>query len=135
MSLFTWNSMYATGIPTIDNQHKKLVELLNALFDGMKSGQGDQAAGKTLDELIKYTITHFSTEEQLFKKYGYPETEAHKKEHENLKTQALKLQSDYRSGKAQITMDVANFLRDWLKNHILQTDKKYAPFLIAKGAK
>lgn len=134
-ALFIWNPTYETGIKSIDTQHKKLVDVLNELYDAMGKGTANQALGKILDELIQYTIVHFSTEERLFKQFGYPDFVAHKKEHDDLTAQVKKLQADLKSGKITLSMQVATFLKDWLKVHILQTDKKYVAFLIAKGVK
>jgi hemerythrin-like metal-binding protein len=133
--LFAWNDSYNTGIKEIDTQHKKLVDLLNSLYDAMGKGQANQVMGKIFDELVKYTASHFATEERLFKQHGYPEAAAHKREHDTLTAQALALQKDFAAGKTSMTLATANFLKDWLKNHILGSDKKYAPFLIAKGVK
>ncbi len=134
-SLFVWNDSYSTGIREIDAQHKKLVDILNALYDAMSKGQGNQALGKLLDELIKYTVVHFATEERLFKLHGYPDTLAHKREHDELASKVLQLQKDFAAGKVSLSMQVASFLKNWLTNHILGADKKYAPFLSSKGVK
>jgi hemerythrin len=134
-ALFIWNPTYETGIKSIDLQHKKLVDILNELYDAMGKGHANEMLGKILDELIQYTIVHFATEERLFKQHGYPEFVAHKKEHDDLTAQVKKLQADFKSGKITLSMQVATFLKDWLKVHILQTDKKYVAFLVSKGVK
>jgi hemerythrin-like metal-binding protein len=132
---FTWNDTYNTGIKEIDAQHKKLVEILNQLFEAMGKGQAKEVLGKLLDQLIEYTVVHFATEEKLFKLYNYPESVAHKAEHAALTKTALDLQGKFKSGKAMITLEVANFLKKWLGEHIMGSDKKYSPFLIGKGVK
>ena len=133
--LFIWSPSYETGIQEIDAQHKKLVEILNALYDAMGKGQANKVLGKLLDDLVKYTVVHFATEERLFRQYGYPEAAIHKKEHDALTAQAKKLQADFAAGKVSLSLTVGTFLKDWLSHHILQADKKYAPFLAAKGVK
>jgi hemerythrin len=134
-ALFIWNPTYETGIKSIDTQHKKLVDILNELYDTMGKGHAKEVLGRILDELIQYTVVHFATEERLFKLHGYPDYAAHKKEHDDLTAQVKKLQADFKSGKITLSMQVATFLKDWLKVHILQTDKKYVVFLVAKGVK
>jgi hemerythrin len=133
--LFTWNPSYETGIREIDAQHRKLVEILNSLYDAMSKGQANKVLGPLLDELVKYTVVHFATEERLFKHYGYPDAVAHKKEHDDLTAQAKKLQADFNAGRVSLSLQVGAFLKDWLSHHILQSDKKYAPFLAARGVK
>ncbi|MCL5268880.1 MAG: bacteriohemerythrin [Bacteroidetes bacterium] len=101
----------------------------------MKEGKGKEAMGKILKDLTDYTVYHFSTEEKLFEKHGYPESARHKKEHEDLTKQVLDIGRKYNAGEMVLTMDLMNFLKEWLNNHIMQVDKKYSTFLNAKGVK
>lgn len=134
MALITWDdSKFSVNIKEIDVQHKKLVELINLLHDAMKAGQGKDALGKVLNELISYTVSHFGTEERLFQQHGYPDIAKHKKEHEDLKKKAIELKTEFEKGAAMITPNVLNFLRDWLTNHIMKVDKAYSAFLNGKG--
>lgn len=133
MALMNWESKFSVGIKEIDDQHKKLFDLINSLHDAMKAGKGKDALGKVLIELVNYTVYHFGTEEKLFQKYAYPETTAHKKEHADLTKQATELKAKFEKEGGAITIDVMNFLRDWLNNHILKIDMKYVPFLKSKG--
>ena len=133
--LFVWNDSYKTGIEIVDSQHKKLVDLINELYSSMGKGQGNQAMGRILDELVKYTITHFSAEERLLEKAGYPDLAAHRKIHEDFTNRVKQMQRDLASGKFVMSVSLANFLKEWLSGHILGTDKKYVPHLAAKGVK
>jgi hemerythrin-like metal-binding protein len=133
MAFFEWGEKYSVNIKAIDDQHKKLIDILNNLFDSMKVGKAKDIMGKVLYELVDYTIYHFKTEEDLFRKYGYPELNRHKKEHDELTKQATELKNSFDKGETIITVEVMNFLKDWLNNHIIGTDKKYGPFLNSKG--
>lgn len=133
MALITWTENFSVQVQSIDDQHKKLIGLVNDLYDAMRAGKARDVLGKVLSELIDYTVYHFGTEEKLFVKYGYPEYKAHKKEHDDLTKQAVALKEKFDNGNMMITIEVMNFLKDWLNNHILGTDKKYGPFLSAKG--
>ena len=133
MSLITWNNSLQLGNKTIDTQHQKLVDLINELHDSMKAGKGKDQLGKTLTELVNYTVYHFQTEEKLFEQYGYPEKEGHKKIHTDLLQTAGKIKEDFDSGKIVLAMEVLDFLKKWLNDHILGSDKKSVNFLISKG--
>ncbi len=135
MSLINWKETYSVGISGIDNQHKKLIEMINNLHDGMISGKSEESISKVLFDLIEYTTTHFLTEEELFDKYGYPESELHKQQHNKLVEKVIEIQNKYHFGEQVLTMDLMNFLRDWLNDHIIGSDKKYSSFLIEKGEK
>ena len=126
----------SVGIASIDAEHKKLVAMLNELFDGVSAGKGREALGRVLDQLVDYTQVHFGNEERFFAQYGYPESAPHKKEHEDLAKQVLDVQRKYNSGASSaLSMEVMSFLKNWLIKHIQGSDMKYAPFLKAKGVR
>jgi hemerythrin len=128
MPLFNWSTQYETGILLVDSQHKKLVDAINDLHDAMKEGKGKDKIEKTLDFLVDYTVLHFSAEEKLMQQKNYPDYSNHKKVHDKLVTEVKDIKTKYLAGKV-LPMEVSTFMSDWLKNHILGTDKKYIPFL------
>jgi hemerythrin len=133
--LFPWNDSYSVNIGTIDVQHKNLVNIVNELHQAMKGGVGRDKLGQILSDLIKYTQEHFATEERLMYGHAYPEFPAHKSEHERLTSTVLGFQRRFLSNEVGLSVDVMEFLENWLIKHILGSDKKYSPFLIAKGVR
>ncbi|MGM0417702.1 MAG: bacteriohemerythrin [Thermodesulfobacteriota bacterium] len=133
--LMPWTSKLETSIEEIDLQHKELVSFINQLYKGMRMHKGSQELGKILSGLADYTVMHFGTEEKLFEKYAYPKFSEHKKSHEDLVKKVVEFQKDFNSGKATVTMDLMDFLSDWLKNHILKTDMAYVPYIKEKMEK
>lgn len=133
MALLTWSTRYSVQVKKLDDQHKKLIDILNNLHDAMKVGKGKDVLGEVLDGLIAYTGDHFSEEERLMKTNAFPGYEEHKKEHNLLVLQARDIQSQFRSGNCVLTQEVMSFLKNWLENHILGSDKVYGPFLNQKG--
>ena len=134
MPIMSWNSSLATGIPSIDAQHQQLVTYVNDLYDAMTQKKGREATGKILGQLVDYTLKHFAHEEQWFAKAGYPDTAAHVAEHKDLTNQVKTFGAAFASGKAAVDADLMNFLRAWLMNHIMRSDKKYVASLKAAGA-
>jgi hemerythrin len=135
MALMQWNESLSVGVAEIDNQHQTLVSMINELSDAMKQGKGKDVVGKILNSLISYTVTHFQTEEKYFDLYRYPETAGHKKEHAAFVQNVSDFKDGFAKGKLSVTIELMNFLSDWLKNHIKGTDKKYSTFFNAKGLK
>ena len=133
MPLIQWNNELSVGINSIDEQHKILVNMINALNEAMISGQTKQILAEILDGLAAYTVNHFAYEEDLFAQYGYPQSQAHINEHHSLTEQVKNLQSKMDNGDFMISVEVMVFLKGWLINHILKTDKAYAEFLKDKG--
>ena len=134
MAFFDWEEAFSVGIREIDEQHRKLVDMLNELYDSLKKGEGRETLGKVLSDLASYTKTHFATEERLMKLHGYPDFLTHKEKHEKITELVLQYMGKYQSGEMKSPIEIGNFLKDWLKKHILQTDMAYSPFLIGKGA-
>ncbi len=133
MSLIEWTPELSVHIPSIDAQHKELVRLINELHDAMRSGRGKDEVGRILRSLASYTQTHFEYEEAAMQRAGYPSAVTHKSMHQQLTTQVRTLSANLSGGKSVLSMDVLEFLRTWLRDHILKADKAYSGHLLEKG--
>ncbi|MBI5556001.1 MAG: hemerythrin family protein [Deltaproteobacteria bacterium] len=133
MAMLNWDDSYKVNVTEIDQQHQKLVAMINDLNDAMCQGKAKDVLEKILSGLINYTATHFKTEEKYFDKFAYPETAIHKKEHVDFVQKVSEFKDGFDKGKVGLSISVMKFLSDWLKNHIKGTDKKYGPFLHEKG--
>ena len=121
MSHLRWTSDLSEGVDASDDDHKRLIDLINHLSDGINRGEGKETVGKILDELERYTRYHFAREEEFFERTGYPATE-HKQEHRELVEQVVTLQSRYNTGETALAMETLNLLKEWLTVHIQGTD-------------
>jgi hemerythrin-like metal-binding protein len=120
------------GIEQIDNEHKKLVDLLNELNRALQAGMGQGALGGVLDGLCQYTVYHFAHEEILFQESNYPRYEEHRRQHEALTAKALKIYQDFQSGTAEVLPEqVLEFLKNWLSQHIMGADREAGLYLQA----
>jgi hemerythrin-like metal-binding protein len=133
--LFPWSDTYSVNIGIIDAQHKNLVNIVNELHQAMTTGKAKQELGKILSVLIKYTQVHFKTEETFMESHRYPDYAYHKSQHEQLAKTVLDFQSKFQKNEVGLTIEVMDFLKDWLGKHILGADKKYTPFLNSKGVR
>ena len=132
MALFNWDDKFMTGISEIDNQHKKLIALVNALYDAMKNRNTKDILDKLLKDLADYTVYHFTTEEKAFDKYGYAGKIGHKKNHADFVNEVNSLIERHKKSEIALSIDILNFLVEWVKNHILVEDMKYVPVLKGK---
>jgi hemerythrin-like metal-binding protein len=117
----------------IDRQHKKIVNMINELHDAIEAGRAKELLAQLLIKLVHYTHYHFATEEKYFKRYGYPDADIHKSEHDELRTQVAKLDDRYYEGDKMVTTDIMNLLNGWLFTHIKGSDQKFGIFLRKKG--
>lgn len=130
-----WSEDLSVGLQEIDEQHKALVALVNHLFNEAILKKADKSVIRNiLVELVQYTVIHFSVEESLFRIFDYPETEIHQKQHEKLKEDVLDFQKKFEMG-IEVDIELMNFLRKWLKDHIMLSDKKFTPYFFKMGLK
>ena len=133
MAIISWDDKLSVNVNEIDGQHKKLIDMLNYLNDAMKAGQAKDVLGRILDGLISYTAHHFGTEEKHMVATNFPDYAAHKAEHEQFVTKVLEFKQGFDEGNAFVTMEIMQFLCDWVSKHILGTDKKYVPHFNGNG--
>jgi len=131
--MFEWNQQYSVGISSIDGQHQNLFAIARELYAAMSAGQGKQALGRILDRLVQYTSVHFAHEERLMQQHKYPDFAIHKLEHDKLTKQVLAFQADYTAGRVAMTIQILEFLKEWLDHHIKGSDAAYGPYLKAKA--
>lgn len=130
-----WKSDYSVGIDSIDQQHKRLINLINQLHTAVDYSTGPEFEREALDELVDYTKTHFTYEEGLMEQNGYPDFEPHKTQHQKMLKKVEEVLAEYQKDQETAMANAAEYLKDWLINHINGTDKEYSSYLIGKGVK
>ena len=129
MELFPWKDEYSVNIAKIDGQHKKLVEVINQFHDGIVAGHSRKDLQKVFAVLLDYMLHHFETEEKILAAYGYPGLEEQKKEHAEFSRKITEFLDTFLDTDTDVTMQMAQYLADWLRNHVFTSDKKYSVFL------
>jgi len=133
MSFITWEDTTSAHVKEIDDQHGTLISLINELHEWREAGEKEAFLGDVFEELINYTRYHFSAEERRMKQFSYIGSLEHKREHDDFTEKVLSMKEKYDKGESALSSEVCSFLKDWLTNHILGTDKKYTPFFNSKG--
>jgi hemerythrin-like metal-binding protein len=132
MAVIKWRDSYSTGVSQFDSEHRRMVELINGMFEAMRDKKELAEVEKMLEEVINYTQYHFANEEQAMAEIGYPGLAEHREEHDKLKEEAgsfkTRLKEDFDTG----TKNFYHFLREWLTEHILECDMKYGKYLVDK---
>ena len=124
MDLIVWRDYFDVGVDKIDAQHKHLVHLINVLFNSLGSKDKEDDLKKVFLELYSYAINHFTAEEALMLERKSPGLETHKMEHQEFIQKVNDFKDKYLKGDAKVNLEMLNFLKDWLLNHIAGTDKK-----------
>ncbi|HLO74892.1 MAG TPA: bacteriohemerythrin [Magnetospirillum sp.] len=134
MALIDWSEQLSVHVVEFDDDHKRLISILNSLWEASEERRGHEVIDAILADLIDYTRTHFAREEEMFARWGYPGTDMHKQAHERLLATAASLHAKFRQEESESVADeVFEFLRDWLVKHILGDDALYANFFRGLG--
>ncbi|MFH2066467.1 MAG: bacteriohemerythrin [Pseudomonadota bacterium] len=122
--LINWGPQYSVGVRNMDQQHMRLIDLINELYSALKSGKAGDVQESILDGLISYTREHFAKEEALLRVHKFEGLAEQEKMHRGFEAKVAEYQKKMQSG-ASLGVDAMNFLKDWLVNHIQKTDKQY----------
>lgn len=133
MPLFLWKKSYEIGVADIDLQHRRLVGLINELSDAMMVKHGYSTIPHILEELGDYVQLHFTTEETLMEKASYPGMAEHRNKHLALTEKFLAFKARYSQDHELNPKELLDFLCDWLKDHIMMSDKEFGTYLRSEG--
>jgi hemerythrin-like metal-binding protein len=136
MELMTWQKEYELGIEEIDNQHKKIVEIINRLFPMSLELTDEEVLKVILTELTDYADYHFATEEKYFKLFNYPEAAGHIEVHNKYRNKIEEFKKEFAAAKTEeVFFNLNNFLKDWWIQHINHLDREYVPLFKEQGLK
>ncbi len=127
-----WKDEYSVGILEIDNQHKLLLRSFSVIEESIKLDSGWSNTHYAIVELMQLARTHFDFEEAIMRMFGYPGTEAHRKEHRHFFAKVDSI--EHHSLKETAEVEMVQFMRDWLKEHMMGHDEGYAEHIFS-GAK
>jgi hemerythrin len=123
-----WKPFYSVGDPSLDEEHKRLLGIIDDLHSEIAAGNQRGRVLEFLDRLTEYTMSHFEHEEKVMKGCGFPNLQAHKTMHDEMRRRTLELHGD---PDAIASRDLLEFVRNWWVRHIQNQDKAYAPYLDA----
>ena len=131
-----WGEALITGVPEIDEQHMILVHTLNEAAERLGRECSAEILGQITQDLLGYALYHFDTEEELMQQSGYSEQDAAmqallQEQHRNFSSKVVAIRENLKAGILIAPDDLIGFLNQWLVDHIMNTDKKLAAFLLA----
>ena len=133
--MLEWNDKFSVGISMIDEEHKKLIGILNKVIFAKGHNNNPEELWEVLSEMTNYALTHFRTEETYMKEFNCPEYQDHKEEHRAFYTEIIAYHDKVINGDSQIANEIIEYLKWWFVNHIQVTDNKYITCFKENGLK
>jgi hemerythrin len=132
MEHLVWSDAFSVGVYELNDQHMRLVGMINRMIDLTSLKKPDEAAIKSaylkvLDDMAQYAAVHFETEERYLKSIGFPDFDNHIEEHKEFSRKAAELKQTAAAGAADIS-GTCDYLQAWLSGHILHSDMDYRRF-------
>lgn len=133
MQIVKWRESYETGIESMDNQHKTLLDLINQLYSILRDHRGNEEVSKIIDVCLTYAQKHLHDEEQLLIKNEYQDLQEQLDHHAQFIETVNALQNKLADSPDTVVPELYTYLRTWWISHIVGIDKKYGPYLQEKG--
>ncbi len=128
-----WLDSYTIGIESIDDDHKKILELMRDIMESI-TARDYVLSAERLEELLSHAMSHFSLEEDYLRKHGYPDLEEHIEYHEKLLLQAKAVKGICESAREKHDLERCfQGLAQFLVDDIIVGDLNFVPFLSRKG--
>jgi hemerythrin-like metal-binding protein len=124
------NQDLRVGVPAIDAEHQALLDICDQFLFAAESGQPVAGLEGILASMISHARDHFTAEERVLDRIGYPALATHKAEHRRLMAHAESLQSHWGEVERERIRETADYLRAWLLDHIRTEDRSFRTFLM-----
>jgi hemerythrin len=126
--LIKWTTDLSVKNDVLDAEHQRWIELLNAFYQGLKDGRSKESLVELIEGMIEYTKYHFANEEKYMLSIGYPDLKQHKVHHAEYVQKLSEYHRKILDGKMVLSLEVTNYLKNWLINHIKGIDMQYVKF-------
>jgi hemerythrin len=133
MSFGIWKEKYSVSNVIIDDQHKRLLDILFRLERLVNHRKGASELVRLLEEMSEYAQDHFRSEEDYMQRIGYPGLDRHRELHSRYGLQVLQFTVQHMEEAQENPREVLNFLTHWWTDHILKVDMDYAKFVKNRG--
>jgi hemerythrin-like metal-binding protein len=134
MPFVVWNDRLRVGVPSFDDDHRRLVDLMNELYEAILAGRGRSMVDRVFDEMDASYRSHCVREEEALIRTGFPAAGEHKQEHDRIYKKIESLRAQFGEGAlAAPSLEAMALLKDWLHEHLLNWDMKYVEHLKHRG--
>jgi hemerythrin len=123
-----WKDEYSVGVAELDQQHRQILHIMDELEKGVSTVPDRAAVTDALRAMLKYAQEHFYAEEELMRRYAYPELQQQEAQHKYFLKKATEFSIGMLSDDRMVPSEIFEFLGTWWVTHILKWDMKYKAF-------
>lgn len=129
-----WKEEYNLGIPSIDIQHRRLIDIINEFSCRATE---DSVSHADIDVMLvrveAHAREHFTYEEGFFIRYNYSDAMPHHQEHEAFLAKIEEFREKTKAEKTDLFVEVLDYLEQWFLHHVLVVDRRYVELFLAEG--
>ena len=129
METISWDESFSVGVREFDEQHRRIIEIINLLILDSAGDVRGEAISETLTRLTKYTQEHFRAEEEFLAEHGYPDLAVQRDEHIAFRKRVVVFCLDTMVQRPEVPEDLLLYIKDWWVKHIQMEDMQYRAFL------
>jgi len=133
MPFIVWDDLYNTGVPAIDDQHKKIISMANRMLESLMQQKATREIPFILKEMSDYAEAHFATEERFMETSGFIGIKGHKEQHQEFRDKVARFQQKLEANDPSLTAELTIFLTTWVTEHFSMIDHQYVPAMKAAG--
>lgn len=133
MEIINWKNEFSVGVKEMDDQHKKLLSMINKLIKEQKTLTDPKTIAELLTGMTDYALEHFRSEEYLMAEYGYDQKDQQVEQHQSFVEKTQKFIAASEMGPNILSNALLDYLGTWLVDHILKEDMMYKEFFNSKG--
>lgn len=128
-----WEDKYSVHIDEIDDQHKKMFEIINQLIEVINTNPDKKTITAIIGKIVAYKAEHFATEEKYFHQFNFEGTAEHEAAHHRFDQKVKDIQAKHGDDVVAFAFELVDFLEDWLIGHLMGMDQKYVECFESHG--
>ena len=124
MSLLSWKTEYSVGVMSVDDEHRELIHLINALYERMDARSSASEIEHNLGDIYKVISAHFGSEERLMQAANYDQYSDHKHDHDKLLNQLNDMMDEFVADPAKGSSRIRAEMSNWFMHHFANHDAR-----------
>lgn len=124
MSFLQWKPEYSVGVPSVDDEHREMIDMINGVYEGLGEAPDLKEIEKCLEDIFSAISLHFALEERIMRDNAYSEYDEHKEDHEDLLDEIRDLMDEFVADRDSGVKELEKRLSEWFSRHFATFDAR-----------